>query len=113
MKRPRTLRSFFSPAITPVILAPSQENVNINLQQPVETGASIDAHASADASVDASIVDTPIFDAPAAIDVDAPIETPATASNEEVEFNSSKIIVDPGLQKPIEEFYSGTGTIDE
>ncbi|WVZ88311.1 hypothetical protein U9M48_034847, partial [Paspalum notatum var. saurae] len=68
-------------------------------------GCSIDAHASADASVDAPIVDTPIFDAPAAIDVDAPIETPATASNEEVEFNSSEIIVDPGLQKPIEEYH--------
>ncbi|WVZ56671.1 hypothetical protein U9M48_007165, partial [Paspalum notatum var. saurae] len=50
---------------------------------PVETGASIDAHASADASVDAPIVDTPIFDARAAIDDDTPIETPATASNEE------------------------------
>ena len=121
MKRQRTLtlRSFFSPAITPVIPAQSQENVNINLQQTAESGASIDAPIVDAPIVNAPIVDAPMVDAPTvdgdapsvdAPNVDAPTEnnvndpseTPAT--NEELTFNSSEIVADPGLRKPIEEY---------
>ena len=107
MKRQRTLtlRSFFALAITPVI--PAQENVNINPQQSVETGASIDTHidrlhidapildAPVVHSVDTPMVNAPSGDAPVENNVDDSIETPAT--NEELVFDSSKIVADPGL----------------
>ncbi|WVZ85433.1 hypothetical protein U9M48_032362, partial [Paspalum notatum var. saurae] len=118
----------FSPTITLVIPAQSHENININLQQTAESGASIDAPIvdapivdapiidalMVDAPiVNAPIVDAPMIDAPTvdgdapSVDactennVNAPIETPAT--NEELTFNSSEIVADPGLRKPTEE----------
>ena len=96
MKRPRTLRSFYAPAITPVIPAQSQENVDINLdaQQSVGTGASVDAHTP---------IDAPTIDAPTEINFDPPVESHAT--NEELVFNSTEIVADPGLRKPIEDYH--------
>ncbi|KAJ1285613.1 hypothetical protein BS78_03G291900 [Paspalum vaginatum] len=113
MKRHRTLtlRSFFAPAITPVIPTEAPENVNINLQQSVETGASIGTHNDASMVdvptvdvpiVDAPNVDAPIVDAPTENNVDTPSGTHAT--NEELGFNSLEIVADPGLRKPIEEY---------
>ena len=40
MKRHRSIRSFFSPAVTPVMPTQSQINTNLNLSEEVETGAS-------------------------------------------------------------------------
>ncbi|WVZ98513.1 hypothetical protein U9M48_043943 [Paspalum notatum var. saurae] len=121
MKRQKTLtlRSFFSPAITPVIPAQSQENVNINLQQTAESGASIDAPIVDTPIVNASIVDAPMVDAPTvdgdapsvdAPNVDAPTENNVNdpnetlATNEELTFNSSEIVADPRFRKPIEKY---------
>ena len=103
MKRPRTLRSFFAPAIRPVIAEQSHDNANINLHQTVETGASasVDAYAPV---VDAPIVDNPIV-------VDAPIveplivDAPARSNVEGSAFDSSELVIDPALRKPIEEYH--------
>jgi len=83
-KRPRTLTSFYSPALTPV--TPTvQPDLNLNLERTVETGAS------------ANVAEAAIGAVGDEGDTSQQQETP---TSEQV----LDIVVDPGLRKSIDEY---------